>query len=374
MQVNFKGFPGTTGVREHDALIADRIVTPPDLAGGYVEKLVLLPHSYHYNGHDGLYAHMYHGGAKGAGWPSRQDLIEGKFMMPTQKGGRPVETLSAAAAGRLLLCNFNQFYKIIPAIWQRWMRLLAELPQASLWLLSWSEAGKTSLQRHAAAAQNVAAGEQLLFTTFVEERWHSAAKGVCDLFVDNYPYSSHGTAADALFAGVPIVTVPSESMASRVATSLSLAAGTGPALITRNLDDYFAVALAAARSGGAGLARLRGSVDVMASPAFDSRRWGSTYVQGIKMLWDTFISRQDTFISRQDSSRDGRPLSHVVVMERQSEREHTRARAHGAAQPHRPSSTAPSSRGSGPVGGAERMPSSTGSISVSRQRGQRSAM
>ena len=97
--MNFKGFPGTTGVAEHDWLVADRVVTPPDFAAGYVacrscccflthapthslslthslththththryvEKLQLLPHSYHYNGHDGLYTHMYHAGPRG---------------------------------------------------------------------------------------------------------------------------------------------------------------------------------------------------------------------------------------------------------------------------------------------------------------------
>jgi hypothetical protein len=200
------------------------------------------------------------------------------------KGARPIEHLPAAAVGRLLLCNFNQFYKIIPEIWGLWMRLLGSLPDASLWLLSWSEAGKSSLLRH--TARSDVGSQQLIFTTFIEERWHSAGKGVCDLFIDNYPYSSHGTAADALFAGVPIVTLPWESMASRVATSLSLAAGTGPALISRNFEDYYSVALAAVGGGRARLEKLRGSLSVMSSPAFDSRRWGRSYVQGLKMMWD----------------------------------------------------------------------------------------
>ena len=200
VQLNFKGYPGTTGVRQHHTLVSDRIVTPPDLAFGYVEHLLLLPHSYHYNGHDQLYAHMYqhapgstggHGYTRSKGWPTRADLVAARFMMPSAAGARPVEALDAEAAA---------------------------LPHASLWLLAWNEEGKKALRRHAAesarylaqARQEHAAGgwegghalgqaldAQLTFTTFFEERWHTAAKGVCDLFVDTYPYSSHGTAAGA---------------------------------------------------------------------------------------------------------------------------------------------------------------------------------
>ena len=331
VQLSFKGFPGTTGVAEHHGLVADRVVTPPEMVSGYVERLVLLPHSYHYNGHEHLYAHMYRRTSdasgeyvRAAGWPSRSDLVQGKFMMPSNAGQRPVEALAAAAADRVLLCNFNQFYKIVPEVWQVWMGLLGALPHASLWLLAWNEAGKASLQRHAGARAH-----QLTFTTFFAEKWHTAAKGACDLFIDTFPYSSHGTAADALYAGVPVVTLPGESMASRVGTSLSLAAGAGPTLIARNLADYRAVAHAAAARGRAQLERLRGSESVLASPAFDSRRWAASYVQSLKMLWDSFAHAE------QQPGALAHP--HVVAAEAGARRQHlaagvrTRAGAGGGA-------------------------------------------
>ena len=64
---------------------------------------MLLPNSYHYNGHDKLYAHMYEqdgGGthARAGGWPTREELVAGKFMMPSQAGGRPVMALGAGSA------------------------------------------------------------------------------------------------------------------------------------------------------------------------------------------------------------------------------------------------------------------------------------
>jgi len=128
------------------------------------------------------------------------------------------------------------------------------------------------------------------------------------------------------------VTLPWESMASRVATSLSLAAGTGPALISRNFEDYYSVALAAVRGGRARLEKLRGSLSVMSSPAFDSRRWGRSYVQGLKMMWDHNL---------QATHR-----SHMVVTEAEKQKEHKTP-----ATPHPETSGGPGTMAGGVVGG-----------------------
>ena len=106
-------------------------------------------------------------------------------MMPAAAGARPVEALPAAALDGPLLCNFNQFYKLVPAVWAAWMALLRAVPRARLWLLSWNDAGKRSLL--AKADEAGVAPDRILFSTFFEERWHVAAKGTCDLFLDAHP-------------------------------------------------------------------------------------------------------------------------------------------------------------------------------------------
>ncbi|KAJ1492385.1 hypothetical protein T484DRAFT_2961178 [Baffinella frigidus] len=174
VQLSFKGFAGSTGLPEHHAIVSDRVVTPPEMATFFAEKLLLLPHSYHYNGHDSLYAHLFD--PNGPAWPTRQDLVEGRYMMSAAPGARQVETLPAAAAEGPLLCNFNQFYKLVPVVWASWMALLRELPTARLWLLSWNDAGKRSLLAKAAEAGVDPA--RIVFSTFFEERFHVAAKGV----------------------------------------------------------------------------------------------------------------------------------------------------------------------------------------------------
>ncbi|EKX47531.1 hypothetical protein GUITHDRAFT_69463, partial [Guillardia theta CCMP2712] len=253
IQLSFKGFPGTTGIAEHHGIVADRKVIPPEFSEFYVERLVYMPHSYHYNGHDSLYAHLAE--LDPSSWPS--------------------QFFPADAIDSFILCNFNQFYKITPKVWQLWMHLLGQVPDSKLWLLSWNEAGKQSLLRY--AKQSGIPSDKLIFTTFFEEKWHVASKANCDLFVDTRPYAAHGTAADALFAGLPIISAPGESMASRVSLSLSLASGIGDLFIARNDQDYVRLAQHFALKGRKTLRSLKQAMQRSAikSAAFDSARWAS---------------------------------------------------------------------------------------------------
>ena len=63
-------------------------------------------------------------------------------------------------------------------------------------------------------------------------------KGVCDLHLDNFPYSAHGTLADVMYTGVPHLAMPADTMASRVSSSLLLAGGYPSHLIAYDLIDY----------------------------------------------------------------------------------------------------------------------------------------
>jgi predicted O-linked N-acetylglucosamine transferase (SPINDLY family) len=215
--MSFKGYAGTLGLDEVTSLLSDRVVTPPEYQDYYIERFVMMPASYHYNGHDHLYPHVHGDGGNGPfALPSKYDVSKGKYSMYQE--ARQTELLSSRAASKdsILLCNFNQFYKFVPRYWAIWMDLLKAHPSTVLWLLSWTEAGKESLIKHAAV--NGVSKNRLEFTTFFKEEDHVLAKGICDVFLDANPYASHGTAADALYTGVPLITVPAETMASRVST------------------------------------------------------------------------------------------------------------------------------------------------------------
>ena len=205
VQAAFLGFPGSTGAPYIDYLIGDPFVTPLDLAPLYSEKLAQMPLCFQPNGR----------------W-------------------RPLpQPMSRAAAGlpdeAFVLCAFNHTYKILPAAFDVWCQLLRDVPHAVLWLK------ETNGQLHAnvlreAALRGVAA-ERIVFAKNVSYADHFSRLALADVFADTWPYNAHTTASDALWAGVPVVTLYGNSFASRVAGSVLNAAGLAE-LAFESVADY----------------------------------------------------------------------------------------------------------------------------------------
>jgi predicted O-linked N-acetylglucosamine transferase (SPINDLY family) len=144
----------------------------------------------------------------------------------------------------VVFCSFNHDYKISPHIFAVWMRLLQRVPGSVLWLMSRSEVSQRNL-RQAAEAQGVAP-DRLVFAQRVPRvEDHLARYRQADLFLDTHPYNAHTTAADALSAGLPVLTYSGSAFPARVAGSLLQAAGL-PELITHSLTDYEELAVALA--------------------------------------------------------------------------------------------------------------------------------
>ncbi|MDE1570649.1 tetratricopeptide repeat protein [Aquabacter sp. P-9] len=215
VQVSFLGYPGTMGADFMDYIIGDRVVTPLAHAGHYDEKIVQLPGAYQPN-------------------DSRRAIAE--------------TTPSRAACGLpekgFVFCCFNNTYKITPALFRLWMRLLAQVPGSVLWLFEANATARDNLFYEAASAG--IDPDRLIFAPRMDLADHLARHAHADLFLDTLPYNAHTTASDALWAGVPVLTCRGESFAARVAASLLTAVGL-PALITTTLADYEALALALAR-------------------------------------------------------------------------------------------------------------------------------
>jgi predicted O-linked N-acetylglucosamine transferase (SPINDLY family) len=242
VQVGFLGYPGTCGTRHLDYLIADRHVIPPHRRDRFDERVVYLPDAY----------------------------------LPVDASLRPSTRVPTRAECGLperpafVFCAFSHDYKLSPPTFDAWMRLLAAIDGSVLWLVSRSEASKRNL-RAAAAARGVDP-ERLVFAGRVPAiEDHLARYAQADLFLDTHPYNAHTTAADALLAGLPVLTWSGDAMPSRVAGSLLHAVGL-PELVTGSLADYEALALALARDPArlAGLrARLAAARDT--APLFDTR-------------------------------------------------------------------------------------------------------
>ncbi len=211
VQVNYLGYPGTMGAVCYDYIIADHTLISGDESAFFAEKVAWLPDTYQPNDR-----------ARGvdARVPTRAEL------------GLP--------DSGFVFCSFNGNYKITPAMFDVWMRLLKAVPGSVLWLLKGSDESEPHLRREA-QARGVAA-ERLIFAPILPPIQHRARQKAADLFLDTLPICAHTTASDALWVGLPIVTCLGETFAGRVAASL-LKAIDAPELITTSLTAYEALAL-----------------------------------------------------------------------------------------------------------------------------------
>ena len=216
VQVNYLGYPGTMGTKYMDYIVADRHVIPPEHAQFYNEKVVYLPDAY---------------------LPAASGLQIAERTPTRAECGLPDEGV--------VFCSFNHDYKIAPHVFHVWMNLLREVPGSVLWLMSRSPLSQKNL-RAEAAARGVDP-DRLVFAQRVPRvEDHLARYRQADLFLDTHPYNAHTTCADALMAGLPVVTCMGGAFPSRVAGSLLHAAGI-PELVTGSLADYEALALQLAR-------------------------------------------------------------------------------------------------------------------------------
>jgi predicted O-linked N-acetylglucosamine transferase (SPINDLY family) len=240
LQVSYLGYPGTMGAEYMDYLIADRTLIPDTCRQYYSEKIAYLPNSYQAND------------AKRAIAPvtlSRPDL------------GLPDTGF--------IFCCFNNSYKITPAVFDRWMRILKQVSGSVLWLLQ-SSATATGNLRKEAEARGVDPA-RLIFADRMPLPEHLARQRAADLFIDTLPYNAHTTASDALWAGLPVLTCMEEAFASRVAASL-LNAVHLPELITTTPEKYEALAIELATNQDR-LARIRRKLEAnrLTTPLFDTR-------------------------------------------------------------------------------------------------------
>jgi protein O-GlcNAc transferase len=219
LQVNYLGFPATLGASYVDYVLADAIVIPQGERGFYDEKVVTLPGSYQVN---------------------------------DNKGRAIAKTPSRAEAGLpdtgSVFCNFNNGYKLTPATWGSWMRILKAVPGSVLWLLESRPPFADNLRRE--AEKRGVDGNRILFAPDRAPADHLARLALADLFLDSLPYNAHTTASDALWAGVPLLTLRGKAFAGRVAASLLTAAGLQE-LITETPESYEALAVKLATDAAA---------------------------------------------------------------------------------------------------------------------------
>jgi predicted O-linked N-acetylglucosamine transferase (SPINDLY family) len=211
LQVNYLGYPGTMGADYIDYIIADKTLISPELQSCYSEKVVYLPNSYQVN--------------------DRKRLISDR-QFTRQELGLP--------ENGFVFCCFNNNYKILPATFEGWMRILKVVEGSVLWLLQDNFWAAQNLKKE--AEKLGIAADRLVFAERMPLPDHLARHRQADLFLDTFPYNAHTTTSDALWADLPVLTLTGQSFASRVAASLLNAIGL-PELITNTQEEYEALVI-----------------------------------------------------------------------------------------------------------------------------------
>ncbi|KLN57254.1 tetratricopeptide repeat protein [Variovorax paradoxus] len=255
VQVNYLGFPASMGCDFMDYIVADATLIRPDEYGHYAEKVVILPGSYQANDDTK---------AIGDAASTRKDM------------GLPPQ-------GVVFAC-FNNNYKITPDVFEVWMRLLRQVPGSVLWLLRGSDAAVAGIEAEA-IAHGVESG-RVVWAERLPLADHLARHAHADLFLDTFHYNAHTTCSDALWAGLPVLTLAGRTFASRVAASLLNTIGL-PELVTRCVDEYEAAALSLATSPEK-LADLRRRLDCnrTETPLFDTPLFARRIETAFAAMWD----------------------------------------------------------------------------------------
>ena len=208
--VNWLGFPGSVGSPYHHYIIADPFIVPKESEIYYAEKVVRLP--------------------------CYQPNDRKRVISPTV----PTRAESGLPEDAVVFCCFNGAHKITSFTWKRWMTILEQVPGSVLWLLDSIETTNQRLRE--LAQQHGIAPERIVFAGKRRNPDHLARYPLADLFLDTAPYGAHTTSSDAMWMGVPVLTLVGRSFAARVCGSLVTSAGM-PELVCYKPEDFVARAV-----------------------------------------------------------------------------------------------------------------------------------
>ena len=244
VQVSWLGYPGTLGCSYVDYVIADPVVLPRDAEGDWSEAVARLP----------LYQ-------------PNDALVEATTPAPARADeGLP--------EGAFVFACLNSPGKITPETFAAWMRILAKAPGSVLWLYEGAPGAAANLAKRALEAG--VDPRRLVFARPAPHGAHLARQRLADLMLDTSPYGAHTTASDALRMGVPLLTMPGRSFASRVAASLLTSLGL-PELIVADAETYVAEALRLSGDRAAlGALKIRLEEALRRTPVFDPTAFTAT--------------------------------------------------------------------------------------------------
>ncbi|MQQ10181.1 tetratricopeptide repeat protein [Epibacterium sp. SM1979] len=258
IQIAYLGYPGSMGTNVYDYMITDWQVCPPGSERHYDEHLLRMPHSYQVNDRN----------------RQTSDRVFSRSECGLPENG-------------FVFCCFNNSYKITPQEFDIWMRLLDQVDGSVLWLLETSATSKANL-RTEAQARGISP-DRLIFAPRMDQADHLARHNLADLFLDTFVVNAHTTASDALWAGLPVLTMAGKQFAARVSASLLSAVGL-PELITHSPAAYERHALAIAQDP-LRLADIKARLNAnrLTTPLFDTQCFTRDFEEGLDLAYGRWL-------------------------------------------------------------------------------------
>ncbi|HSI96641.1 MAG TPA: tetratricopeptide repeat protein [Methylophilaceae bacterium] len=211
VQAHYLGYPGSMGAEFMDYAIADQVVCPPDDEQFVTEEVVLLPNAY---------------------CPYDTTTQNLPTSLTRQEAGLPEHGI--------VFCCFSASHKIEPTAFALWLRLLRQIPDSVLWLVSHQANVMANLQRE--AERQGIDSTRLFFAPHLPREQHLQRVQLADIFLDTRWHNALSIAADALWQGLPVLTCSGPHWSSRLTASLLHAVGL-PELIAPSLEAYETLAL-----------------------------------------------------------------------------------------------------------------------------------
>jgi protein O-GlcNAc transferase len=259
IQVRYLGLEGTTGADFFDYIITDKIVTPEDHAQYYSENFAYLPHCHQINDY--------------AQTISNKCWNRADFGLPED---------------RFVFCSFSQGYKIEPVMFNTWINILQQVPETVLWLQRKDEITEKNLRQE--AESKGIESTRLIFSEKLSKEQHMQRLSLADVALDTRIVNGAATTSDALWSGVPVITLQGNHFSSRASASMLTALGL-PELITSTLKEYESLAVDMARNPGKlKMIRQKLMKNLLTEPLFNTTRFTRNLEKAYKEMWKIFAT------------------------------------------------------------------------------------
>lgn len=258
IQINFLGYPGTTGANYMDYIIADQVVIPNKSKFFYSENIIRLPYSY---------------------MPTDNTRKISNKIITRKEVGLPPKGI--------VFCCFNNSYKISSNEFDIWMRVLLKVGDSVLWLKVNNNLAKDNIC-NAAKVRGVDPS-RIIFANNLPMDEHLARHILADIFLDTFNFNAHSTACDALWAGLPIITKIGQGFATRVASSLLTALDLEELITSSELEYENLILKLASKPKQIEIIKHKLGKNKISSPFFDTIKYTSILENAYVKIYENFF-------------------------------------------------------------------------------------